>query len=239
MKICKKCNKEKVLKDFHKNKNKKDGVNNWCKECCRIYKKKYFENNKEKIYLKRDKDKKRKWDNAYYIKHKDKIKEKQKEYYIKNKERIKSKVKEWRNNNRKFRNRYEVVRNNSSYEIKLNRRITCGVYRALKLNKQSKSWKDFLEFTLEELKYHIESRFKDGMSWDNMNEWQIDHIVPKSLFIFNSAKDREFKMCWCLNNLQPMWATENNSKNAKLNYYTDEEYKRFKVFDILQYVKNR
>ena len=64
---------------------------------------------------------------------------------------------------------------------------------------------------------HIESQFKDGMTWDNYgkNGWHIDHIIPKSLFQFKSSEDDEFKQCWALCNLQPMWAFDNLSKGNK------------------------
>ncbi len=42
MKRCSKCKLEKDTNQFHKNKNKKDGLHNYCKECNRIRKKKYL-----------------------------------------------------------------------------------------------------------------------------------------------------------------------------------------------------
>ena len=33
LKICQKCNKEKSLSDFHRNRTKEDGHNGICKEC--------------------------------------------------------------------------------------------------------------------------------------------------------------------------------------------------------------
>ena len=37
-----------------------------------------------------------------------------------------------------------------------------------------------LELRLEVsiLRAHLESQFKDGMSWDNYGDWNIDHRVP-------------------------------------------------------------
>ena len=56
------------------------------------------------------------------------------------------------------------------------------------------------------------------MSWDNYgrNGWEIDHIKPISSFNFNSYKDKEFKECWSLENLQPLWAEENIRKSNKI-----------------------
>lgn len=47
MKICTKCGIEKSLSNFHKNKNYKDGLCCWCKEC----RKNYQDENREKIAL--------------------------------------------------------------------------------------------------------------------------------------------------------------------------------------------
>jgi len=66
-----------------------------------------------------------------------------------------------------------------------------------------------------ELKEHLESQFTDGMSWDNMDEWHIDHIRPIASFNYDSTDHPDFKKCWALNNLQPMWAEDNIHKGDK------------------------
>jgi len=70
-------------------------------------------------------------------------------------------------------------------------------------------------YTNEELFNHIESQFTDGMSWDNMSEWHIDHIRPVASFNYDSTEHPDFKKCWALNNLQPLWAKDNMSKGDK------------------------
>jgi len=42
MKICTSCKESKSLDMFHKNKSKKDGLQNECKECCKLRDKKYY-----------------------------------------------------------------------------------------------------------------------------------------------------------------------------------------------------
>lgn len=56
MKICTRCNIEKSLSEFSKDKHKNDGLSCWCKECRKEYYqdhieeiKEYYQNNKEKI----------------------------------------------------------------------------------------------------------------------------------------------------------------------------------------------
>ena len=72
-----------------------------------------------------------------------------------------------------------------------------------------------LDFSLEELTTHIESLFKGGMSWSNYGEWQLDHIRPVSSFNYTTTDCADFKKCWALENLQPLWARDNMSKGNK------------------------
>lgn len=65
---------------------------------------------------------------------------------------------------------------------------------------------------------HLESKFVEGMTWENRSEWHIDHIRPIASFNYATPDDPEFKQCWSLSNLQPLWAKENMSKGAKLDY---------------------
>lgn len=64
-KICSKCKEEKSITEFHKNKNHKDGLAHWCKECCKEYHKKYYQENREKL-LKQSKE----YSREYYQKKK-------------------------------------------------------------------------------------------------------------------------------------------------------------------------
>ena len=73
----------------------------------------------------------------------------------------------------------------------------------------------FAGYRAAELRLHIERQFLTGMSWDNMNEWHIDHIVPKSTFAYTAPDDAAFRICWALTNLRPLWGRENVRKSAK------------------------
>lgn len=79
------------------------------------------------------------------------------------------------------------------------------------------SWPEMVEYTAEELKNHLERQFLKGMKWENYGKygWHVDHIVPVSDFNFTSSEDPEFKACWALGNLRPLWSKENHSKHAK------------------------
>lgn len=76
---------------------------------------------------------------------------------------------------------------------------------------------DLLGYSLGELARHLERQFTDGMSWDafHRGEIHIDHIIPVSSFKPESAECPEFRACWALSNLRPLWARDNLSKGAK------------------------
>ncbi len=107
--------------------------------------------------------------------------------------------------------RYSNPKNKIS--ICISSRIRCS----LKGNKkENKSWEILVGYNLRQLMTHLENLFKEGMSWDNHGTWHIDHIIPISLWEFSNYEDREFKQCWALCNLQPLWAKDNLSKRNKI-----------------------
>lgn len=84
-------------------------------------------------------------------------------------------------------------------------------------DKGGRSWEGLVGYTTEELKGHLERQFAPGMSWENYGKWHVDHIIPRASFNFEAANDNDpdFKACWALTNLRPLWASENISKGAK------------------------
>jgi hypothetical protein len=76
---------------------------------------------------------------------------------------------------------------------------------------------DILGYTVDDLISHLESKFQPGMTWENYgrNGWHIDHVRPDSWFKYSSIHDADFKKSWSLENLQPMWATDNYSKGDR------------------------
>lgn len=167
-----------------------------------VYDRIRYEQNKEKIleqsrkYREQNKEKLAERGRKHYKQNKEKISERSREYYEKNKDKINDKRREWRKANPE----QQFIRNS------LNR---CMDNFAGKREKAEK----LLGYTCEQLRSHIESQFKEGMSWDNRSEWHIDHIKPVSAFIKEEIADPA--IINALNNLQPLWAHENRSKNAK------------------------
>jgi len=102
-------------------------------------------------------------------------------------------------------------------KMKLNRSMHGGICCSLKGNKHSRHWESLVSYTLEDLIKHLEKQFKGGMTWENYGGWHLDHKVPKSVFNFSKPEHLDFRRCWSLSNLQPMWAKENISKSSKLS----------------------
>lgn len=76
-------------------------------------------------------------------------------------------------------------------------------------NRDSSAVRD-LGCSWEEFKIHLESKFQEGMSWDNYGKWHIDHIIPLSSFNISLLKGA----CH-YTNLQPLWAKDNIKKSNK------------------------
>jgi hypothetical protein len=93
-------------------------------------------------------------------------------------------------------------------KYRLSKNIRTGIYKSLRTGCGG-LWEDRVGYTLSQLKEHLQSQFKDGMSWQNFGQWQIDHIRPVYSFDFSKYEDEDFKRCWSLSNLRPLWAKDN------------------------------
>lgn len=83
-------------------------------------------------------------------------------------------------------------------------------------DKNSKTWLEFVDYSVQDLMNYLESKFTGKMSWENYGPvWHIDHIKPVSHFKFDSYSDQEFKDCWALPNLQPLLKEENLKKGNR------------------------
>ena len=89
---------------------------------------------------------------------------------------------------------------------------------ALSRKGQSKKAESMLGYKLADLRLYLERQFTKGMTWERFmaGEIHIDHIVPQKAF--NLSDDDEWRRCWCLTNLRPMWAVDNWKKSAKVEY---------------------
>lgn len=126
----------------------------------------------------------------------------------KNDPKVQAREKELRSIRKKKR------RENPSY--RLNSNFSKLVWESLRNSKEGKRWEIIVGYTVEQLKEHLEKKFEHGMAWENYGKWHVDHIIPVSVFNFSKYSHIDFKRCWALKNLQPMWANENIKKNNKL-----------------------
>lgn len=117
---------------------------------------------------------------------------------------------------RKYRRDYENQKTRTNPMFRLTRRIASAIRLSLHGNKAGRKWQKLTGYTVAELKGHLEKQFQSGMTWDNYGEWHIDHIIPISAFNFTKPEDVDFKQCWALENLQPLWAQENLRKSNKI-----------------------
>jgi len=209
---------------------RKDKIKEYCKEW--YYKN--YDKLKEQRVLKKDKTKER--HKIYYENNKEYVKYKVKEYAENNEELVKQqkhksyennkesrllKNKEWALNNPdkvRISQKKFAVKYNKTLRGRLNKTIRNQMNLALKNGKEGWSWEILAGYTLEQLMQHLERLFQEGMTWDNYGKkgWHIDHIIPVSLWKFESYNDREFKQCWSLANLQPLWAIDNLKKGNKI-----------------------
>jgi hypothetical protein len=216
MKICKTCGKEKDLKEFHKDKYTKDGFMSKCAGCRNEYKKEKYLSNKDSYNSKR----RLKYSNDSELRNK--LSSDCKKYREKNKDKLSETRMNKYYSNEEYR-RYLKEKSLERYhkiikfdgKARINMSISNGIWYALRDKKAGRHWEELVGYTLEELTNHLESKFKPGMTFDNYGKWHIDHIKPKSSFNYKSYEDDEFKECWALENLQPLWAEENIRKSNK------------------------
>jgi len=131
-------------------------------------------------------------------------------------------IRKWKNNNpekqRIYRNRWSEKKYNTDFKYKLNMIISGAIVKSLKSKKINRFWEKLVGYNLSELKAHLIKTIPKGYDWqDFLNGWlQIDHIIPKRAFIFDSPEDEEFKQCWSLCNLRLTRAEKNQTKHCTI-----------------------
>jgi hypothetical protein len=223
-KVCKKCNIEKSFDLFNRDKSKKDGYRNSCKECQKNYLNDYYNLNKDRI---NEHNKKWKEENKdiikenskkyyeenkvdisirsklYFQENKEKIRETKRKYYKKNKEKILSKKSEYIKNRKSFDKLYHLT-------MSIRSLIKGSFY---KRNFSKPKTLDIIGCSYEDFKIFIEEQFKDNMNWDNYGEWHLDHKIPVSW----AKNEEELYNLNHYSNFQPMWAFENQSKSNRFS----------------------
>lgn len=240
-KKCCKCKNDLDLEAFGKDKKTKDGLGYSCKACnAEAAREKraseteedkakraatwqvYYETNKKALS---EKAKIRRAENPEKIKAqrvvtRAKSRDKDREYGRKRRLEFPELVKEQRDTYRKKYPGREYQLLLLKPQSKLAKRLRTRLFLAVKNDWKSGSAVGDLGCSVEELKTHIESKFVDGMTWENWGvgpgKWHIDHIAPLAAF---DLEDRQHLVLAChYLNLRPLWSEENLAKSDKFPF---------------------
>lgn len=97
-------------------------------------------------------------------------------------------------------------------------RISNQIWHVLRGKKNCRSAFSLVGYSAAELASHLERQFTPGMTWANVGEWHVDHIIPLSSFSISGPDDPELRRAWALSNLRPLWAVDNILKRDKLQF---------------------
>lgn len=170
------------------------------------YKKKWYQENKERILAEakkkseENKKKSKEWKKA----NREKILAQKKKYREKNKEKIRAYNKQYHRNKKD---------NDPLYALK--HRVSKSINKSLQkegYTKRSRSH-EILGCSWEEFKLHLESKFEPWMTWENRGlfngeknyGWDIDHIIPLS----TATTEEEIVKLNHYTNLQPLCSVVN------------------------------
>ena len=90
--------------------------------------------------------------------------------------------------------------------------VSARIREALKANKSKKSL-DYLGCDIATFRAHLESTFKENMTWENQGDWEIDHIIPvayKQDGVEPSMEEVGLRLHYT--NTQALWKSENRAK---------------------------
>jgi len=197
-KRCRKCGELKTVADFHRDSSRSDGRQAHCRECVRSYRKSYDQRPEVK-------EQSRAWDENH-------------------RERVRAASARWRARQTVPRvlspeareRRLESSRKRrKAHGVRVSVNISNAMRKSVRSDKGGRAWETLVGYALAELISHLEARFVDGMTWANYGEWHIDHVRPVASFSITSVECDDFRACWSLSNLQPLWAADNIAKGAR------------------------
>lgn len=222
MKKCIKCEEDKEIDLFIKNRNV-------CKDCMKKYKqnqyklnnktikekkKSYYEENKfyflkkSKEYYESNKESKLKYQKEYYNTNKQSVSDYKKKHSIENKDKI-----------TKYKSNYQKQRRKTDSIFKFKSSISSLIRKSIKnkgFTKKSKTY-EILGCDFEIFKEYIENKFTEEMNWENHGTfWDIDHIIP----LCTAITEEDIIRLNHYTNLQPLDSNTNrNIKRDKVDFY--------------------
>lgn len=244
MKKCITCGVEKEADAFSNKASSKDGKRNTCKQCASLQGKDYRNRTGPRVKTQRDKERAKEYvainkdreasrNKQWRQANADKLREYHRHYRETNREAVRERQREWAKKNPdrvllaqeafRTRNPDRARQIKASHQAKvlqtiegrLNARISAHIRFALKTGKGGMKSEALLRWSMADLKEHLERQFTRGMSWHNMGDWHIDHIVPLREFKITGPDCPELRAAWSLTNLRPLWAKDNWSKGGR------------------------
>jgi len=131
---------------------------------------------------------------------KEKQKLSEKKYCERNKEKLKEK---WKRDGQKL---HRMIKSRLSNRIK-------DALKAISLRKDNKTM-SYLGCSHSFLKKWFQFLFLEGMSWDNIGEWHIDHVIPCASY--DLTKEEDITQCFSWKNIRPCWQKENLEKGSQI-----------------------
>lgn len=209
VKICERCKKEKnIIQEFPL-------IGLICKDCVKLYKIQYNQSHKEEITKTKD---------IYNKEHMEETSIYNKKYRNEHKEEIKKQKQQWSKNNRPEINERKRILYHTNNNVRIHSCISSMIYKQLKNNDSSKNGESCLpnlDYSLDKFQDHLQTKYLFWMNKENRGSynkethdtnptWQLDHIIPHSLFKYKTMDEPLFKICWSLENLRPLDAKQNH-----------------------------
>lgn len=113
---------------------------------------------------------------------------------------------------RKYSSRKERYSNDENYRQR--QRIHSDMWKLTRGVIKSGRMFVLLGCTLDEFSRYIEAKFEEGMNFDNLGEWEVDHIRPLASFDLTDDKQRA-EACH-YTNTRPRWKRDNRGSVAKV-----------------------
>lgn len=198
-KNCAKCKELKPLEAFTRQTKGRFGKHSQCKKCM-------ARNTKD--YTLSHKDARAEYNKKYKAKNKETLSEYNRNYLKKYYEDNKAKL-------IKQTSEYTAKRTREDVNFRLARNLRRRLHHALKGTNKAESTLALLGCTLLQFRAHLETKFRDGMTWKNYGKfWHVDHIRP--LALFDLKDEMQLRKAAHFSNMQPLLAQENLRKSKKV-----------------------
>lgn len=163
------------------------------------------------------KEEKKEYNRAYRIANRARMNEIAKRYYENNKGVVLARNEGYRRQNldkiARYKTKYIREKRQTNLSFRLQSNLQRRICLALNGKDKASSTVKLIGCSIAELKKHLESKFTEGMTWENYGQWHVDHIKPCALFDLTLACEQE--KCFNYTNLQPLWALDNLRKRDK------------------------